>query len=687
MFKSAGKLRKIASCLIVTSLFLSLLAFAFNIQTVKASGTIYIRADGSIEGTTNIQTADNVTYVLTANLSDSIVVQRENIIINGMNYTLQGTGDGTGISLSGKSNITIKNTNIKYFYYGVFLYSSSNNSVNENNITANSVCGIYLYGSSNNSLSGNNIANNYGGIYLSDCPSNNVSENSIANNSEYGFWLDSSSNNSVSGNNIANNNLGIYLYGSSNNNSIRRNTFFNDGLVVNSYGNTVVDNLVNGKPLVYLEGVSDYSVKDAGQVILVNCNRIIVENLTLSNTDVALELWQTNNTKISGNNITANSYYGIRLYSCSNNSVSGNNITANSYYGIRLYSCSNNSVSGNNIANNNLGIYLYSSSDNNSIIGNNITANKYGFWLDFSSNNSISGNRVKGNVFGVRLDYSSSNKIYHNDFINNEHQTFLLGTLHNAWDDGYPSGGNYWSDYGGVDLKSGPFQNETGSDGIGDTPYIFNGKNTDNYPLMKPYVTVHDIGLRVSISKPVIFVGYNLITTMNVTIMNYGVYAESFNFTSEIGTTKEEQTITLVSLNSTTITFTWNTTGLAKGNYTISAYAQPVIGEKDTADNNWTGSVFITKVGDLGSRVGSTNKFGVPDNLVTSSDLNLLLQCYKATAPTADMYLGDLGSRVEVSPGPPPVYANEFFVCDGLVTSTDLSLFLQCYTGQGPPDP
>jgi parallel beta-helix repeat protein len=431
--------------------------------------------------------------------------------------------------------------------------------------------------------------------------------------------------------------LGIYLNNlSSDNNSIRRNTFFNDGLVVNSYGNAVVDNLVNGKPLVYLEGVSDRAVTDAGQVILVNCNLIMVENLNLSNTDVGVELLQTNNAKISGNNISANSYYGIRLYSSSNNSVSGNNISANSYCGIRLYSSSNNSVSGNNIANNNLGIYLNPSSDNNSIRGNNVTANYYGFWLESSSNNSVSGNRVKNNVCGIRLYSSFSNKIYHNDLINNEQQTLLSGSFYNAWDDGYPYGGNYWSDYGGVDMKSGPFQNETGSDGIGDTSYMINGNSTDNYPLMKPCVGAHDIGLRVSISKPVIYVGYNLTTTINFKIMNYGVYAESFNFTFQVDTTKEEQTITLASLNSTTTTFTWNTTGLAKGDYTISAYASPVLGETDTTDNNCTGdSVQINNVGDLGS--------GTP--------------------------------------------VPQFFQCDGKVDVADVALFIRCYRGLGPPDP
>jgi hypothetical protein len=52
------------------------------------------------------------------------------------------------------------------------------------------------------------------------------------------------------------------------------------------------------------------------------------------------------------------------------------------------------------------------------------------------------------------------------------------------WDNGYPDGGNYWSDYTGTDVYSGAGQNIPGSDGIGDTPYVINTSNRDNYPLM-----------------------------------------------------------------------------------------------------------------------------------------------------------------------------------------------------------
>jgi len=135
-------------------------------------------------------------------------------------------------------------------------------------------------------------------------------------------------------------------------------------------------------------------------------------------------------------------------------------------YGIKLSSSNYNSISGNNITNNDHGIWLSSSSNYNSIIGNNITNNDYGIWL-----------------------YSSScNILYHNNFIDNtRHVHIVTSGYANVWDNGYPSGGNYWSDYAGVDLFSGPYQIETGSDGIGDTLYVIDENNTDRYPLMGPF--------------------------------------------------------------------------------------------------------------------------------------------------------------------------------------------------------
>jgi len=104
--------------------------------------------------------------------------------------------------------------------------------------------------------------------------------------------------------------------------------------------------------------------------------------------------------------------------------------------------------------------------------------------MDFTDllNTTIASNIIQNCYYGIYLFNSTNNLIYHNNFINNTVQAYVTFNYTNAWDDGYPSGGNYWSEYTDVDQYSGPGQNITGSDGIWDNPYIINAYNQDNYP-------------------------------------------------------------------------------------------------------------------------------------------------------------------------------------------------------------
>jgi parallel beta-helix repeat protein len=366
----------------------SMLTLAFNIQPVKASGTIYIRADGSIDPSDAlISTFDNITYTFTGDIiNESIVIERDNIVVDGAGYMLQGTYayESIGTDVTGRTNVTIKNTNIKNYWSGIYLESSLHNSISGNNITENNLYGNYPY-------------------------------------------------------------AGICLYASSNYNSISDNNISNNG----------------------------------GSGIL---------------------LYSSNYNSISGNNLAANNGDGIVLYSSSNhNSISENNITNNKVNGIHLDYSSDNSIVGNNITNNGVaydydGVGLYASSDN-TIVGNNIRNNGVGIGLSVSSYNSISGNNITNNGYygGIYLYSSSDNRFFHNNFINNTNQVYSTDSV-NVWDDGYPSGGNYWSDYSGTDGFRGPFQNETGSDGIGDTQYSIDSYNTDRYPLMNLWVSTRLLG-------------------------------------------------------------------------------------------------------------------------------------------------------------------------------------------------
>jgi parallel beta-helix repeat protein len=393
---------KTVSAIMLTLLLTSMLTLAFNIQPVKSdylwTETIYIRADGSIEPLgAPVSTVDYVTYTLTDNIvgavpgdSSAIVIQRNNTLLDGAGYIVQGTvaSSSRGIYLNGGSNVTIKNTAIEAFDCGIFLSSSSNNIIG-NNITANNYCGIWLYSpSSGNSISGNNITNN----------------------EQVGIVFASSSNNIVSGNNIANNHHGIFLSRSSN-----------------------------------------------------NC--------------------------IAQNNLTANDWFGMRLDFSSNNNITENMITDGSIGDARA------------------AISLLSSSYCN-VARNSLERNSKGLYFTYADDTTVVENEIVGNLEGFSIASCSNTFIIHNSFIDNTKYVILNST--NLWNASYPSGGNYWSDYNGTDLYHGPYQNETGSDGMGDTPYVIDEDNQDNYPLMSPWPSGWKLDFSGPTSHPLVdFAVYN----------------------------------------------------------------------------------------------------------------------------------------------------------------------------------
>lgn len=207
----------------------------------------------------------------------------------------------------------------------------------------------------------------------------------------------------------------------------------------------------------------------------------------------------SNNNSIIGNSIK-NSTEAVSL-SGSNNKVVENDVVSN-IWGIRLLKCLNSSVVGNNVISNIWGIFL-NNTPNSIITRNMIINNERGIHLVKSSNNRIIRNSLVNNHVGIWIDYSSNNFIYHNNFLNNTKQVFFeMFGYPNIWDNGYPSGGNYWSDYTGADYYSGPEQDKLGGDGIGDMYYIIDYYNEDRYPLttlhpMSPvyiYVSPGDFG-------------------------------------------------------------------------------------------------------------------------------------------------------------------------------------------------
>jgi parallel beta-helix repeat protein len=185
---------------------------------------------------------------------------------------------------------------------------------------------------------------------------------------------------------------------------------------------------------------------------------------------------------------------GIDLTATSNVTIKNMEIRAFEY-GIWLYKpyqSSNSKILENMITNNTYGVWVFAS--DNTLSKNTVANSSYsGVIIDIgSSGNTISGNNIMNNTRGIWLILASDNKFYHNNFIDNTQQVYIpMSGYANVWDDGYPSGGNYWTNYTGADFYSGAYQNETGSDGIGDDPYSIDVHNQDDYPLMSPFTLLY----------------------------------------------------------------------------------------------------------------------------------------------------------------------------------------------------
>ena len=562
--------------------------------------------------------------------------------VNVTGFTIQNSGNihtpnmDAGVCLNGTMGCTIsENRAINNGFSAISLIYSSWNTITSNNLSGAGWGGIHLMGSIRNVVSGNVISDKYGGIngHVSS-NYNNITENNIMN-STHGMFYHASHHNRIWGNNMSNIAIeGIWLQDKVNYNVVTENRLVNATVAIRLQGPNY-SNIVSGNFLA--NGQCAIRVQNAGYTEI--CNNTIVHNYG-DEWDAGIRLDSASYTRIHSNLIVDNGR-GIVLYTSSPYvSIYENNVTNNDY-GIRVAMGGSSyvNISDNYVANNrgygiditgfgggggsdyatiarNLivnntfeAVGLGIDSSHNTVVENTMIGNGHaGVTLErYSNYNTIIQNNIIENAYGICFDLytvnSTHNTIFNNNMINNTQQVRIVPGSVNAWNGSYTSGGNYWSDYVGVDVKSCPNQDVPGSDGIGDTPYVVDVYNRDNYPLMKPYtlpVGIRDVAVvNVTPSVDVIWMGSS--ADINVTVRNKGDYVDSRSVTvyydcDLIGT----QIVTLASNENVTLTFTWDTTGAAPGTHVIKAVASMVLAEANTANNVLIdGAVRIRILGDL----------------------------------------------------------------------------------------
>jgi parallel beta-helix repeat protein len=478
--------------LLVLSLILCSLIVAFPcchiveaISVPLPEPALTIKSDGSVDPSTAPIHRDGDVYTFTDNIVGyTVIVQKDDIILDGGGYTLKGYGsegnftlkgyaDPAGILIMHQFGVTIRNMKISGFSYGIQLMGmftlASGNITLENNLVEDNYYGVYLSGSWFTVLRNNRMNNNIRNFYVYDYvsvlpPAPNIYINDI------------DSSNTVDGNPI------IYWV-----NEQDKTVPSNAGYValVNCTNMTVqnLDLAHNGQGIVLVSTTNSLITKnhvintDWG-IFAHNSSNIVITENNLESNDVGISVRRFSNSSISLNNLTRNGG-GASLVGSENIYFSCNNITRNTGNGLWLNGLRNSTVEQNSITENNeAGVSLLDSHDNWILVNTITSSGYYGIKLwEGSSENTISENLIANNRWGLQLTGTPNNNIiYHNDFLNNANHV-ETDDSNGVWDNGEE--GNYWDNYRGLDSDE---------DGIGDTPYIIDEHNQDNRPLMEPII-------------------------------------------------------------------------------------------------------------------------------------------------------------------------------------------------------
>ncbi|HYS73187.1 MAG TPA: NosD domain-containing protein [Thermoplasmata archaeon] len=223
---------------------------------------------------------------------------------------------------------------------------------------------------------------------------------------------------------------------------------FVSGAFVDQYDSLQVpaNNTINGRPIMLVKDSAGAEIDggDIGQLLLVNVSGARIANLTVGGAYANMLLAFVNDTTLL-RNVVANGTYGIYVDKSSDVWITDNNVSSNVDTGIGIY---------------------------------------------YSSTATIVGNNIASNQYGIRMEFGSSASIFHNNLVRNGVQAVVDVDSGGKWNDVYPSGGNFWSDYSGLDSCSGNDQNVCPNpDGIGDTPRAISDlrADRDRFPLMSPF--------------------------------------------------------------------------------------------------------------------------------------------------------------------------------------------------------
>jgi len=384
------------------------------------------------------------------------LVQADHVNISGFKIF----NGSTGVRVLSSYNNISGNVVMGHSSTGIITgWNTHHNSIFDNDVYGISFYGIQLgdnFGNShNNSVWGNSVNDTgFFGLYVLKSWNNQLFNNTAFDNGEFGIYVKLAYDNEIFGNLLYSNVYGICLRYDSAYNTVHNNTLVSNNKHMNMF-------LTCGIALEF--GVRANAVED----------NTIVNQSHVNGTGIFVD-WSDGNS-ISDNTINI-STTGIRV-----NSTNAIDVVRNHISGIPA----------------GLGMFL-NNSHNGTYSNNTVTGAGWGIFINASDNNTFEANELLSNDVGMVINSTSArNLIFRNNFVGNGKHASDRHPGFNDWNETYPTGGNYWDDYSGPDIYSGPTQTDPGSDGFGDSPYYVSSAkappNNDWYPLMWPWGDVDNL--------------------------------------------------------------------------------------------------------------------------------------------------------------------------------------------------
>jgi parallel beta-helix repeat protein len=592
---------------------------------------IYVREDGTLEpSNVPIQRAGNV-YTLTASLGERVIeVQRDNVVIDGIGFSMAGKTYENGVILSGRQNVVVKNLVLKTFSAGIFISNCTGCSF-EHNLVTNSSNGISILShSKNNVIDGNTLRENMGGIYIFSSSSNTL-RNNVMENNKYNFNL--------------------YL-----GNSWERNPILQSDLV----NDVDFSNLADGKPVCYWTNQQDKTVPaGCGCVFLIDCKNIVVQNLALSRNGYGVMLFATAGARISNNTITCNGYGVWADRTSTHITIEKNDISANTDDGISLVGLGGNLIANNRIMDNRkLGIRL-EDSEGNRVTGNTVAKNYYGgiglenisqttvaenliiehkdnsrsaISLGLTLDSTISSNTIENNGIGLEIhDLSKNNIIAGNTIRNNQDGIhFYYTTMYGPYN--YPTSTNTFRD-NHLDQNEAPLRFESSFIQDIDTSNVVNGKPIYYWIEQRGRTVPSDAGYIAlincdSITVENVDISYNKDGIMLFGTNNSLITKNTFSDNSEHGIYIWHSTNNVFSANQV---FTNGWDGIFIEDSSSNIFVQNHVvnnlrcGMEVCADNCSILTNNVTSNGDAGIKLNGAKNNTIQDNYVAGNEPGILL--------------------------------------------------------------